>query len=291
MYWRRRTWSRASWPRARIGSTKPFSIFFSATRAEARPNICTAPPRFPSLNCSVAAFTRCRKRRATSSGSSGRETICRIAFTSPAGGRSAVSDATPFGTAQSGRALAEAAEHVLGARGDAGGAQAAEVSLELALAGRLGRRHREGLGDEAAPRRAGGRAPPAPSRRSRCSRIVRRRSSGVAAAGGGRLALGLREAAEDLHGTGADHLGFPEVGEPAAQPLPLGRGARLGQRLARPRAGRRGGSSPRPGSNSPMTLSLCKAWKRRSTRGRPSFRASWRRPRPRSRPPPPRPAP
>ena len=39
---------------------KPASIFFSEASFVASSNICTARPRLPSLNCSVAALTRWR---------------------------------------------------------------------------------------------------------------------------------------------------------------------------------------------------------------------------------------
>ncbi len=77
---RSRSGSRYSWPPLRRGSTKAGLTFCSTASCSASSNIVTARPRFPSLNCSMAACTSSRKRVAASSGASARDTIWRIAL-------------------------------------------------------------------------------------------------------------------------------------------------------------------------------------------------------------------
>ena len=81
-YFRRRSASRYSCAPARIMLMNAPSTFLSLTSCSASSNIDTARPRWPVLNCAMAACTSSRKRLPASSGSSARDTICRMALIS-----------------------------------------------------------------------------------------------------------------------------------------------------------------------------------------------------------------
>ena len=165
--------------------------------------------------------------------------------------------------------LPEVAEDLLGAGLDARGAEAAQVVLELLLALRLGGGGGDRLRDDAASRAP---RPPAPGRCPPCAGAARGARAAAGRASRGREAARPAGAPRGAASSRPGRCGPSPTRRGGTARGGSGRGRRPGRRPRRAPRPRRGGrpaaSSASTRWNSPITLSLCSAWKSRSTRGR-----------------------